>query len=857
MALTIALFISAQFVASAQEKNLDDLKKATAYVEIHDGESSGTAFCISKKGYYLTCAHVLEGLDVGGEVSLSLQPGLPAEKTVKAKIVRLDRGLDLALLKGPEEASPALTIGKSSSLRETDEVLAAGFPLGSFLRAGKGAPAVTITSGKVTAIRRKGENIDNVQIDAELNPGNSGGPVINEKGEVVGVAVSTILGTRLNFAIATDYIRFLMDSAEIKAALPKSIPFGERHQRLSFEVTLSYLRPPEEDPSIQAWFVGDSTGERELEVRKVADGKFTVTGVPVVADALGSSSILRGEFIRASGNIRHTQTVEVLDTELSVDGKPVPLSQISLVIPSRGLVRSHLGKEVQGTIAGLHELKVYRSGRIQPWDGSSYDALAFRPASVTQEKVNFRFEVRGNGMTTTFRTPVPIAAGSVGVVSFGNPSLPVFDSSAWKEPRFEGEQTEVKLRGQIFDAAWGGGGRYLVAHLRNKRILEVVDCLEGKTLGSIPVNDDNIAFGAGARQILVAEGDKVTHWNIDPLEKVGDPAVWVPGRILHLSIGAGATQVVGLHYDAFERAGLRRFELREFGTGRLIAIEPVNGAPNEKAHFRASYDGYVHGSFESATAGSSGTLLFPVGSVLAKDSPRGTGWICPGVDQNLFYTSSGFAGLRGYPESKVASWENKPLIPTTVAGIACRLPENSTDSRSSKKLTPYLDIVDVHENRALIRKWIELEELDLSKLTVERTFTREDPLTLDKRVFLSPQLSLLATLPLENRSVLLRKIDLWNALRDSKINFLHIPGAVPRHLKSGEVFSSLLKVESSSTQPIEFELLQGPDGMTISSEGQITWPTTTEVAGSTHRLLIRLSTKEGIERLWTHELTVH
>jgi S1-C subfamily serine protease len=142
------------------------------------GTSTGSGFVIDKSGDILTNAHVVEGAT---KVTVDL-----GEKTYDAKIVGRDTSSDLALLKidaGNKSLRP-LALGNSSQVRVGDPVVAIGNPFGL---------ERTVTAGIVSALQRKieapnGFTIENViQTDAPVNPGNSGGPLIDGRGRVIGV----------------------------------------------------------------------------------------------------------------------------------------------------------------------------------------------------------------------------------------------------------------------------------------------------------------------------------------------------------------------------------------------------------------------------------------------------------------------------------------------------------------------------------------------------------------------------------------------------------------------------------------------------------------------------------------------
>jgi serine protease Do len=138
-------------------------------------QSLGSGFIIDPAGYIVTNNHVIEGAD---EVSVTLQDNT----TLKAKIVGRDESGDLALLKvDAGKPLPTVPFGDSSKARVGDWVLAIGNPFGL---------GGTVTAGIVSARGRdihQGQYDDFLQTDAAINRGNSGGPLFNMDGEVIGI----------------------------------------------------------------------------------------------------------------------------------------------------------------------------------------------------------------------------------------------------------------------------------------------------------------------------------------------------------------------------------------------------------------------------------------------------------------------------------------------------------------------------------------------------------------------------------------------------------------------------------------------------------------------------------------------
>ena len=132
----------------------------------------GSGFIISADGFILTNAHVVEG---ASEVYVTLTD----KREFKARIVGSDTRTDVAVLKIDGNNLPRLTMGDSDKIRAGEWVLAIGSPFGL---------ENTVTAGIVSAkARDTGDYLPLIQTDVAVNPGNSGGPLINLKGEVIGI----------------------------------------------------------------------------------------------------------------------------------------------------------------------------------------------------------------------------------------------------------------------------------------------------------------------------------------------------------------------------------------------------------------------------------------------------------------------------------------------------------------------------------------------------------------------------------------------------------------------------------------------------------------------------------------------
>ncbi|MBE0445985.1 Do family serine endopeptidase [Psychrobacter sp. FME5] len=155
----------------------------------------GTAFFITKDGYMLTNHHVVEGADT---ITVTLNDRTELDAT----LVGSDERSDVAVLKIKGTTFPALPIGDSNSLKVGEPVLAIGSPFGFDYSASAG-----IVSAKSRNFSRE-TSVPFIQTDVALNPGNSGGPLFNQRGEVIGINSRIFSGTGgymgLSFSIPID-----------------------------------------------------------------------------------------------------------------------------------------------------------------------------------------------------------------------------------------------------------------------------------------------------------------------------------------------------------------------------------------------------------------------------------------------------------------------------------------------------------------------------------------------------------------------------------------------------------------------------------------------------------------------------
>ena len=186
VALVLASAASAQDLQSAVARVHD------AVVTLKTDGKVGTGFVVAAGGEVLTCAYVVAGAK---QIKVTLANG----EEVSAQVVASDEGRDLALLKLERSGLPPVVFGDAARLQPGASVAVVGAALGL---------PDSITRGVVSAVDRDLNGRKYLQIDAALNEGNSGGPVINERGEVVGVATAKVKAAdNVGFAIPSEPAR--------------------------------------------------------------------------------------------------------------------------------------------------------------------------------------------------------------------------------------------------------------------------------------------------------------------------------------------------------------------------------------------------------------------------------------------------------------------------------------------------------------------------------------------------------------------------------------------------------------------------------------------------------------------------
>ena len=313
----------------------------------------GSGFFIDRRGHLLTSYHVIQSEvdpEYEGYSRLYVRLAERADERVPAKVVGYDRIFDLALLKTEVEPEYVFSLAAAGALAPGDQVVAIGTP-------GDLSLSQTVTSGIISATGRRFLQLgDALQVDAPLNPGNSGGPLLNGRGELVGVTFAGLEQFEgINFGIPYQWIQRVLPKL-YRGGAAQHLWLGASVHRYAGAVVVTYVLP--DSPAARA---GLAAGDRLVRVaqHQVED----VVGVQ--RHLLGYDAPTLVEVVAQRDGRRRSLLV-------SLEPRPFSPPQVALQRDAR-----------DNTLLPLFGLGVERIGRTLLWDEHRVTRVV--PGSVADE----------------------------------------------------------------------------------------------------------------------------------------------------------------------------------------------------------------------------------------------------------------------------------------------------------------------------------------------------------------------------------------------------------------------------------------------------------------------------------------
>ena len=394
----------------------------------------------------------------------------------------------------------------------------------------------------------------------------------------------------------------------------------------------------------------------------------------------------------------------------------------------------------------------------------------------------------------------------------------------------------LKLPAAVEDVALAGSGRYLLAHLKSLQKLAVIDVKEAKVVKYLTAPADAL-FAGGADKLFIVLKDQaiIQRWSLDKLERelaTPLPSGVVPANLTmgHASLGpillgAGSDFYGGGGYTLLDPKTLQPLPSAERANGR--GFECYAGCV-----VRTSANGQVFTSWRPGISPSGFfTLVFNGGKADTHYDHESRGLLLPSADGTRIYTNDGVfnnkTGAIGASEPQ--SRGTNMLLPSATGDYYLRItPPDWGYSHDERKSTT----VAIHlagDSRPIVTL------PNLIPPRPDRGFGGDQALSIDKRLFHLPELSVLAYLPHPYEAFDFLTLDLDAELEKSDFDYLFVSSRPPLSLDAGKTLDYQAVVKSKKGG-VKVTLASGPEGLQVTPAGKVTWTVPADAAGDHHEM---------------------
>lgn len=819
---------------------VDRGKEATALLLRDKGRkrASATAFCVGPEGLFLTSNHAVTELEAGEKLYLVLHANEANEKRVEARVIRGDEDTDLALLKVkaplPKGLVP-LAVADSDELYETLPVWTFGFPFGEDLATEEGrVPSISVTVGRVTSLRKKEGMLDKIQLDASLNPGNSGGPILNAEGKVVGVVSSGIYGSGVNFGVPANRLRAFFRQPVILFN-PPAISSEVLSEPTRFEMQAVALASasPEYTARLVLTYMDNST----VAVLR-PKGETYSARAPVCSESLLDRVRVAAEF--PDGRV----VCQCQDQVLQVGERSIRLSRIHKVDPAEQKVMLWSGEQLDGPVRGLDRLPLDLGAVTLGFPLSKATRISFERVAL-ERAASYRLEVReGEEVVYTQEGHIAVTGLEGGNASSPGHSLSL-SRTGTKEPLIPIREAPVEglreapLPGLADDFDVGGGGRFLVLSFPALRKLGVFDVNVARIVRFIPAKGGQIEFTAGRTKLIIALTDEriIQRWNLLTGKK--ELTTTLPfSRVGGMAMGSDTDERFLLAGDLPDSR-----EHLYFLSARTLRPEQVSFSgswvDSASAEVRASADGMVYGEWKQGNS--------EVGSVvLAANAARGSrlnedrdSHALPSPDGRVIHTARNVYTPAFVP-LQVPSRGADFVIPAT-RGNYYLSAKQEVRRESSEIPIAYVQISLYI--RGYADPLVHLKPICLGPVGSRgRPYGREFPR--DRAYHLFPEAKLLVIVPPARNRLILKRLDVEEVLSKSGMDYLFVVSSPPPKATRGRLLEYQISTKSKRGG-VTYELEGGPEGMKLSERGRLSWYVPTSLEEEAVSVIVLVADRSG------------
>jgi hypothetical protein len=788
--------VLATFSADAEPLSRVEISKrgkaATAYLRATPYSAIGAACCIHPSGIFLTSHSALPSDQGPRPFTLVLNPGQRNQRKLMARLLRRSANLNLALLRAEgAENLPALVPATKQELTEPMELIAFGFPpSGSASPDETETPAITVSVGRVTKLPREKGRLLPYLLDTGTRRADTGGPVLDTEGQLVGVIQIGPGGGTTSFVTPLDDIRQFLSPPEI-AFTPPAVAREALAQPVAFAARAESFIPADQPLALTLTLkAGDSTERRyPMELR---DGVYRATAPPVAA--VNGAVALRFHATFSTDAVNGS----VADQAFRLGGRELRLRQVRDLWPRpepRAVLRE--GETVRGTLDGLAEVSARVGSEAFPLNLARADVIHFESpddlSTVACAIVASRAGKEVGRQETALRL-----TGTAG------PPSRQASEPAIQPPVFTGKMVVRQLPGTVADVVVGGGGRYLILALRDVRKVAIFDVNEGAVVRTLDVPASNFLIAAGRDKLLIGLPTNlvVQRWSLTSFEREAAVRLPVEWEMRQFAMGSNSDGPLLAAGALFDLHTLKKLD---------IEARPDDAPlPNESnLRLRVSGDGKVFGYTQTDSSPSGFNTLMLSGRKLLEDHRNEqVGYVVPGPDGRVIYTQFGLRTVNGGSIPGSASGTGESFLP------AVRGPYYLGLGARDDTIKGHIVYV-LGDDRPVVR----FDDIDLGRDILSEG---RNELGGEKRIHFIPEAKLLVVIPRRGDHLVLHRTDIDAALDASGTDYLFVTSQPPATIAPGETFRYALTVKSRRGG-IKYRLEAGPSGMTVSPTGRVTW----------------------------------
>ncbi len=804
----LSLVLTTATMAELTPAIIKQCKDATAMVDNGDGRV-GTAFCIDKAGYFVTHDRVV--FNVGKQIKLILKPGEKDQAIVYATKVDGFSDYNLTILKVNSDIKlTSLEIDEISTLSETMPVTAFGYPFGKILSLKEGEyPAITVSQGHITSFKELYNRLMGIQIDASLNPGNAGGPLINDKGKVVGIADFGLQeSTGINFAIPSIAIRRIINKTQINFVPP---PISTEKQNLltDFNMTVDPVIAANDQMTVEFTLITGINTRRVFIAEKTDYNKYHVNAIPV-------PTIEGVKTVRLSVTANETFfNCQVKNYNLKCDGKDIPLDTIrNITIGPPSVITLTDNTTITGPITGLENVEATMGQVNANINLTKSKTISVYDSNPKTTRVGYSIEAKINDVT------VGQNSGDIQLIT-------TTQSGNQTQQEDDKDKVTIPMPGKIDNIIKAGGGRYLILSFTGVQKLAVFDVYECRITKYLDLPKEKTIFAAGKDKLVLYLTEKkvLERYSLKTMEKENTCAL--PKNIVIHKIAMGCNSNGPVIAAIMINDAVYNIYFYDLTTLTKQNITTDNSSYDTR--FIPNYSVSEDGKTVCIWNKEKSRDVIYVGSLFG--NYFNTNYVqipaeesMPGKDYSYIYTKIGVLNS----DLEIAS--------QTVQNTIC-LPANGGEffmSIRNKAIYIYRA-----SDFTLLYASKEIPEVNFAPVT---GYKQPDlaSLSVGQSVYFYPNANLLITIPVTRDGIVLRNVDIISEMDNAKIPYCYVNSQPVAKFKKGEIYTYQLQIKTNQKN-ITYKIESVPDGMTISKTGLIEWPVPENYASKVETIILVIS----------------